>query len=74
MECASGGELFERIYNAGCFNENEARLFFQQLISGFSMKEICHRYLKLENMLLDGSLAPQLKICDFWYSKVIFIS
>ncbi|KAF3793008.1 Serine/threonine-protein kinase [Nymphaea thermarum] len=32
-------------------------------------KEICHRDLKLENALLDGSAAPRLKICDFGYSK-----
>ncbi|MED6157950.1 Serine/threonine-protein kinase sapk2 [Stylosanthes scabra] len=31
--------------------------------------EICHRDLKLENTLLDGSTAPRLKICDFGYSK-----
>jgi serine/threonine-protein kinase SRK2 len=31
---------------------------------------VCHRDLKLENTLLDGSVAPQLKICDFGYSKV----
>ncbi|PPE02818.1 hypothetical protein GOBAR_DD00131 [Gossypium barbadense] len=31
--------------------------------------QICHRDLKLENTLLDGSLAPRLKICDFGYSK-----
>ncbi|KAL3651117.1 Serine/threonine-protein kinase sapk10 [Castilleja foliolosa] len=72
MEYASGGELFERISNAGRFNENEARFFFQQLISGVSYchsMEICHRDLKLENTLLDGSPAPRLKICDFGYSK-----
>lgn len=34
------------------------------------MKQICHRDLKLENTLLDGSPAPRLKICDFGYSKV----
>eukprot|EP00850_Spirogloea_muscicola_P000453 SM000002S05533 [mRNA] locus=s2:618808:620427:+ [translate_table: standard] len=32
-------------------------------------QEICHRDLKLENTLLDGSPAPRLKICDFGYSK-----
>ncbi|KAF3528224.1 hypothetical protein DY000_02041336 [Brassica cretica] len=32
-------------------------------------KQICHRDLKLENTLLDGSPAPRLKICDFGYSK-----
>uniref|UniRef100_A0A3Q7FBQ4 non-specific serine/threonine protein kinase n=1 Tax=Solanum lycopersicum TaxID=4081 RepID=A0A3Q7FBQ4_SOLLC len=103
MEYASGGELFERISNAGRFNEDEARFFFQQLISGvsychsmvwtslkyflsfikcgdlgnllsmfvfyFFSKQVCHRDLKLENTLLDGSPAPRLKICDFGYSK-----
>ncbi|KAL6514276.1 Serine/threonine-protein kinase srk2e [Orobanche hederae] len=54
MEYASGGELFERICNAGRFSEDE---------------QICHRDLKLENTLLDGSPAPRLKICDFGYSK-----
>ncbi|XP_021714240.1 serine/threonine-protein kinase SRK2I-like [Chenopodium quinoa] len=72
MEYASGGELFERICNAGRFSEDEARFFFQQLISGVSYchaMQVCHRDLKLENTLLDGSPAPRLKICDFGYSK-----
>ncbi|RZC12934.1 serine/threonine-protein kinase SAPK2-like [Glycine soja] len=72
MEYAAGGELFERICSAGRFSEDEARYFFQQLISGVSYchsMEICHRDLKLENTLLDGSSAPRLKICDFGYSK-----
>lgn len=34
-------------------------------------QQICHRDLKLENTLLDGSTAPRVKICDFGYSKVI---
>ncbi|XP_008804779.1 serine/threonine-protein kinase SAPK2 isoform X3 [Phoenix dactylifera] len=72
MEYAAGGELFERICSAGRFSEDEARFFFQQLISGVSYchsMQICHRDLKLENTLLDGSTAPRLKICDFGYSK-----
>lgn len=72
MEYAAGGELFERICKAGRFNEDEARYFFQQLISGVSYchsMQICHRDLKLENTLLDGSIAPRVKICDFGYSK-----
>jgi len=72
MEYAAGGELFERICSAGRFSEDEARYFFQQLISGVSYchsMQICHRDLKLENTLLDGSPAPRLKICDFGYSK-----
>jgi serine/threonine protein kinase len=35
-------------------------------------QQICHRDLKLENTLLDGSPAPRLKICDFGYSKVFY--
>ncbi|OAY35350.1 serine/threonine-protein kinase SAPK10 [Manihot esculenta] len=72
MEYASGGELFEKICNGGRFSEDEARFFFQQLISGVSYchaMQVCHRDLKLENTLLDGSEAPRLKICDFGYSK-----
>eukprot|EP00899_Mesostigma_viride_P013410 jgi/Mesvir1/2206/Mv09851-RA.1 len=72
MEYASGGELFDRICKAGRFIEDEARFFFQQLISGVDYchsQQICHRDLKLENTLLDGSPAPRLKICDFGYSK-----
>ncbi|WOL17854.1 serine/threonine-protein kinase SAPK7-like [Canna indica] len=72
MEYAAGGELFERICDAGRFSEDEARYFFQQLISGVyycHFRQICHRDLKLENTLLDGSPAPRLKICDFGYSK-----
>ncbi|KAI5071590.1 hypothetical protein GOP47_0013841 [Adiantum capillus-veneris] len=77
MEYAAGGELFERICTAGRFSETEARYFFQQLISGVSYchdMHICHRDLKLENTLLDGtSPTPRLKICDFGYSKSLLL-
>ncbi|XP_057443727.1 serine/threonine-protein kinase SRK2A-like [Lotus japonicus] len=73
LEYAAGGELFDRICSGGRVSEDEARYFFQQLISGVSYchsKQICHRDLKLENTLLDGSrLAPRVKICDFGFSK-----
>mmetsp|Transcript_29773 Transcript_29773/g.73782 ORF Transcript_29773/g.73782 Transcript_29773/m.73782 type:complete len:362 (+) Transcript_29773:574-1659(+) len=72
MEYAAGGELFERICGKGRFGEDEARFFFQQLISGLEYCHhhgVAHRDLKLENTLIDGSPAPRLKICDFGYSK-----
>jgi len=72
MEYAAGGELFDRIAAAGRFSEEEARYFFQQLIAGVSychQSGVCHRDLKLENTLLDGSPQPKVKICDFGYSK-----
>ncbi|XP_024317501.1 serine/threonine-protein kinase SAPK3 isoform X1 [Brachypodium distachyon] len=77
MEYAAGGELFQRICTAGRFSEDEARYFFQQLLSGVSYchsMEICHRDLKLENTLLDGSPTPRVKICDFGYSKVLIVN
>ncbi|KAE8680017.1 Serine/threonine-protein kinase SRK2E [Hibiscus syriacus] len=76
MEYAARGELFERICSAGRFSEDETRIFFQQLISGVSYchsMQICHRDLKLENTLLDGSTAPRFKICNFGYSKVYML-
>lgn len=74
MEYANGGELFDKICSCGRFNENEARFYFQQLISGVAYlhsKGVCHRDLKLENILLDKSSSgvPIIKVCDFGYSK-----
>ncbi|CAI0375318.1 unnamed protein product [Linum tenue] len=54
MEYAAGGELFERICNAGRFSEDEARYFFQQLISGVSY---CHSMVVLSRREYDGKLA-----------------
>nr|AIH00110.1 sucrose nonfermenting 1-related protein kinase 2.7 [Fragaria x ananassa] len=73
MEYAAGGELFDRVANAGRLSEDEARFFFRQFISGVShchSMQICHRDLKLDNTLLDRtSSSPRLKICDFGFSK-----
>jgi serine/threonine protein kinase len=42
------------------------------IVVAMIIQQICHRDLKLENTLLDGSPAPRLKICDFGYSKVCY--
>ena len=73
MEYVSGGELFNYVQQHRSFNEAQARYFFQHLVSGVEYlhaMRVVHRDLKLENLLVDLSgSSPQLKICDFGYSK-----
>jgi len=75
MEYADGGELFQRVCDAGNFTESEARFYFQQLVSGVRYchrQRVFHRDLKLENALISEGAdkrRPSLKICDFGYSK-----
>lgn len=72
MEYVSGGELFEYIVKHGRLVENEARRFFQQIVSGV---DYCHRHmvvhrdLKPENLLLDHNL--NVKIADFGLSNMM---
>lgn len=70
-ELATGGELFYRLAHEGKFEENKARCFFQQLISGIEychVKGICHRDLKPENLLLGEDQV--LKLSDFGLSAI----
>ena len=68
MEYAAGGELFDRIVKAGRFSEDEARFFFQQLISGV---EYCHseaRALpKPQYIGASGSLLTVLQLLGVWF-------
>lgn len=72
MEYVSGGELFEYIVKHGRLVEDEARRFFQQIVSGV---DYCHRHmvvhrdLKPENLLLDHNL--NVKIADFGLSNMM---
>ncbi|CAD7704574.1 unnamed protein product [Ostreobium quekettii] len=72
MEYAEGGTLLSYVQARKRLAEPEARHFFQQLIMGL---DYCHimgvvsHDIQLENTLLDGSQPPNLKICDFVYSK-----
>jgi serine/threonine protein kinase len=69
MELADGGELFDRIKVDCGTREENARLYFSQLLSGIRHCHelgVCHRDLKPENLLLtDGSQGPVLKVCGF---------
>jgi BR serine/threonine kinase len=66
IEYASHGELFNYLVKKRRIQNREALRFFQQIISGLEYchrHRICHRDLKLENILLDN--IQNIKIADF---------
>eukprot|EP00931_Biecheleriopsis_adriatica_P018158 TRINITY_DN12799_c0_g2_i1.p1 TRINITY_DN12799_c0_g2~~TRINITY_DN12799_c0_g2_i1.p1 ORF type:complete len:535 (+),score=142.81 TRINITY_DN12799_c0_g2_i1:78-1682(+) len=74
MELCSGGELFDRIIEAGHFGERDAAIIVQQILHAiFYMHKhnVCHRDLKPENFLFlskDSIDKSVLKIIDFGLS------
>ncbi|CAJ1343176.1 unnamed protein product [Effrenium voratum] len=72
MEYVPGGELFDHIVHKLKLQEDEARRFFQQILSGVEYCHQCmvtHRDLKPENLLLDSNL--HVKIADFGLSNTM---
>lgn len=72
MEYVKSGELFDYIVEKGRLVEDEARHFFQQIISGVEYchrNMVVHRDLKPENLLLDSR--ANVKIADFGLSNVM---
>lgn len=68
----AGKELFDYIVQQGRMSEDEARRFFQQIISAVEYchkHKIVHRDLKPENLLLDENL--NVKIADFGLSNIM---
>ncbi|PIA35643.1 hypothetical protein AQUCO_03500179v1 [Aquilegia coerulea] len=72
MEYVKSGELFDYIVEKGRLQEEEARNFFQQIISGVEYchrNMVVHRDLKPENLLLDSK--SNVKIADFGLSNIM---
>ena len=70
MEFCENGELFNRIVEKKYLTEDEAALFYYQLINGLEYihkNNIVHRDLKPENLLLSKN--DLLKIIDFGLSN-----
>ena len=56
MEIAAGGELYDYLSEKKCLEELEAKRIFRQIATAVyycHKNNICHRDLKLENILLD---------------------
>lgn len=70
---AEHGELFRLLESSSRFQEPYSRLIFKQMLDGLAFlherRQICHRDLKMENLLLDKHGA--LKIADFgWAARL----
>jgi serine/threonine protein kinase len=73
LEYVQQGELFDYVkYNKGLYFKIALYYFKSLILSLEEMhnKNICHRDIKLENLLLDSNFT--LKICDFEFSEEIY--
>ncbi|KAK9818047.1 hypothetical protein WJX72_006277 [[Myrmecia] bisecta] len=72
-ELLTGGELLDAVLERGSYNEADARYCFVQLLRGIEYlhtKNVVHRDLKLENLLLaTPDDITKIKIADFGLAK-----
>jgi len=72
MEYINGGNLFSFVKKRRKLSEKTAKFLFRQIIKGIKYihsKNIVHRDIKLENILIDVN--NNIKICDFGIGKIL---
>jgi len=72
MTYAENGDLLNFILKNGTINESQAKTWFYQILQGviyLHSKEIVHRDLKCENILLMSTM--NIRITDFGFARII---
>ena len=73
MDYVENGELFELVQSTGKFDEQLARYYFRQLLSALHYLHntcgVCHRDIKLENILMDSNY--NIKLNDFGFCTLL---
>lgn len=71
LEFCAGGELYYHLARLGRFDESSARFYFAEILLGLDYlhaKNILHRDLKVENIVLDEE--GHIRLTDFGVAKV----
>lgn len=74
IEWAASGNLLDHCQAKGKLPEQEAAKIMYQLCSGLAymhVNDLCHRDIKIENLLLQSSDPIHVKIADFGFAKFI---